>query len=140
MIAYFDTSAVVPLLIEEPASAGAVRLWDEATRIVSTHLLYPEARSALARAQRVGRLSEDQHTLAKHGLESLCRQVDQHIVTALLARRAGQLAEDHALRGYDAVHLAAAEASSDESLVVVSADLDLCAAASALGLNVANLI
>ena len=68
MIAYFDTSAVIPLLIEEPASAGAVRLWDEATRIVSTHLLYPEARSALARAQRVGRLSEAQHTLAKHGL------------------------------------------------------------------------
>ena len=58
---------------------------------------------------------------------------------SLLARRAAQLAEDHALRGYDAVHLAAAEASSDESLVVVSADLDFCAAASALGLSVADL-
>ena len=57
MIAYFDTSALIPLLIDEPASVRAARLWDEAARVVSVRLAYPEARAGLARAGRMGRLS-----------------------------------------------------------------------------------
>src|SRR6201999_2901363 len=46
-----------------------------------------------------------------------------------LARAAGELAERHALRGYDAVHLASALAIEDEGLVVATWDRDLATAA-----------
>ena len=53
MIAYFDTSALVPLVINEPASATFGRLWNEAASVISTRLINPEARAALALAQRI---------------------------------------------------------------------------------------
>jgi hypothetical protein len=139
VIAYFDTSALIPLVIEEPTSSGAARLWDSATRVVSVRLVYPEGRAALAQALRTGRLSSRQLRSAVVELESLDRQLDHVEVTAPLAARAGQLAEDHALRGYDAVHLAAAELLADGDLVVVARDQDLRSAAHDLGLATANL-
>jgi uncharacterized protein len=57
VIAYFDTSAVMPLLIAEPGSDRAAALWDGADRVVSVRLVYPEARAALAQAERLGRLT-----------------------------------------------------------------------------------
>jgi len=48
---------------------------------------------------------------------------------AALARAAGELAERHALRGYDAVHLASAIAIDDPNLVMATWDRDLSAAA-----------
>jgi predicted nucleic acid-binding protein len=54
-----------------------------------------------------------------------------------LARLAGELAERHALRGYDAVHLASALSVGDPELVLVSWDRELAAAAGAAGLNTA---
>ena len=53
-------------------------------------------------------------------------------VTASLAHTAGDLFEIHALRGYDAVHLAAALLIGADALV--SADSDLLTAAAAVGL------
>ena len=53
MIAYFDTFALVPLVINEPASATFGRLWNEAASVISTRLIRPEARAALALAQRI---------------------------------------------------------------------------------------
>jgi hypothetical protein len=139
MIAYFHTSALMPLLIEEPTSATAAQLWDGAGRVTSIRLLYPEARAALAQAHRMGRLSSRQLRSAVGGLESLDRQLDHIELTATLAARAGQLGEDCELRGYDAVHLAAVELIADKDLVVVAGDQDLRSAAHALGLATANL-
>lgn len=76
MIAYFDTSALIPLLIEEPTSVVAARFWDDATRLASVRLLYPEARAALALAHRMERLTSSQLRAAVGGLELLDRQVD----------------------------------------------------------------
>lgn len=134
MIAYFDTSALIPLLIEEPASVVAGRLWDAAARAVSVRLVYPEARAVLARAARLGRISPAGSRAAVSGLEELDRQLYHIEVTALLAARAGHIAEALALRGYDAVHLAAAESVADGELVVVTGDLALGSAADALGM------
>ncbi len=39
MWSYFDTSAIVPLLIDEGSTDRCVRLWDEASRIVGARLL-----------------------------------------------------------------------------------------------------
>ena len=47
MIAYFDTSVIIPLLIGEPTTDQCTRLWNDATRIVCARLAYPEARAAV---------------------------------------------------------------------------------------------
>jgi hypothetical protein len=139
MIAYFDTSAVIPLLVAEPPTEAVGRLWDSATRVASVRLLYPEARAALAQAQRIGRLTSRQLATAVAELGALDAQFDHVEITAGLASRAGALAEAAALRGYDAVHLAAAESIADGDLVMVAGDTALNAAAGALGLATANL-
>lgn len=138
MIAYFDTSAVVPLLVQEPTTGQCSRLWDEATRVLTVRLSYPEARAALASAQRSDRLTRSQLTAAVAELENLLEQVDIIEVGDDLARTAGDLAQRHGLRGYDAVHLAAALVAADDDLVLVTGDADLAPAAADAGLAVAR--
>lgn len=138
MIAYFDSSAVVPLLIDEPGSEVALQLWLGADRVVSVRLTYVEVRAALGRARRAGRTSVSYgRTLAL--LESLHRDMMKLDVDDQLVRRAGELADERALRGYDAVHLAAAVQVADADTLFVSGDRALCAAARDLGLHVTEL-
>lgn len=138
MIAYFDTSALIPLLIDEPGSSRAGRVWDLADHVASVRLIYTEARAALAQAARLGRLVSADLAPTLDGLERLYGQLDLLEVDDLLVRRAGELAQLHALRGYDALHLAAAERVQGETTIVVTGDSDLVAAASTLGLAVAD--
>jgi uncharacterized protein len=137
VIAYFDTSAIVPLLVEEPATEHWKRFWDEATRIVSARSIYPEASAALARAARMGRLSPTQMVRATAELDDLVTQVDFVEITEDLARTAGRFAQIHGLRGYDAVHLAAGVMVADHDTVFVTGDADLADAAKASGLATA---
>ncbi|MHB1782768.1 MAG: type II toxin-antitoxin system VapC family toxin [Acidimicrobiales bacterium] len=139
MIAYFDTSAVVPLLVDEPASERACLLWDQAERIAVSRLLYAEGRAALAMASRTGRISRSGLRRSVDGLERLCSQTDVVEPSQAVVRRAGALAEAHGLRGYDAVHLASAETLADVEVVLVAGDGALCRAASALGIAVGPL-
>jgi uncharacterized protein len=139
VIAYFDTSAAVPLLIAEPGSARAASLWDSADRVVSVRLIYPETRAALAQAERLGRVTARQLRDAVTQLDSLVEEIDLVEVDDALARRAGELAEVRRLRGYDAVHLAAADRVRDRDLVVIAGDGALLDAATAEGLMVAEL-
>lgn len=57
MIGYLDTSAFVPLLIDEPTSAACRRFWDDADEVVSSRPRYVETAAALAQARRLGRRS-----------------------------------------------------------------------------------
>ncbi len=138
MIAYFDTSALIPLVIEESGSDVAARLWDGADHLVSVRLIYAEARAALALAARIGRVRSRQLSRLVEDVESLYLQLDRLDVDEALVRRAGQLAQKFALRGYDAVHLAGAERLDDPQLVLVTGDGALLDAASGLGLTTAN--
>ncbi len=138
MIAYFDTSALIPLLVEEPGSERSGRVWDAAEHVTSVRLIYAEARAALAQAARLGRVAADELTVAIEELDHLYGQLDLLEVDDLLVRRAGELAQRHALRGYDAVHLAAAERVRNGTTVMVAGDGDLCAAAERMGLAVAR--
>ncbi|MFZ4812525.1 MAG: type II toxin-antitoxin system VapC family toxin [Ilumatobacteraceae bacterium] len=137
MIAYFDTSAIVPLIIEEATSPTCRRLWNDATRVASSRLLYPETRAALARAERLGRLTTRQLATAVGELESLIEQIDVIEVSPDIAHAAGELAQRFGLRGYDAVHLAAALAMNDDDVVLVTGDHDLASAAKAAGMATA---
>jgi hypothetical protein len=139
VIAYFDTSAVIPLLVDEPGSATAGRLWDEADHVVSVSLGYAEARAALAQAHRLRRLSATGLRRSVADLGELYSQIDRVAVSDDLVRRAGDLAERHALRGYDAVHLAAGLVVADAETVFVSGDHALRRAAHAAGLATVGL-
>ncbi|MCY3952950.1 MAG: type II toxin-antitoxin system VapC family toxin [bacterium] len=138
MIVYFDTSAIIPLIIDEPGSPLCERFWNDATQAVSSRLLYVEARAALARAQRLGRLSLDDSAASVESLDEIASEIASVEVTEGLVRTAGRLAEEEGLRGYDAVHLAAALAVAGTDTVFISGDRELLAAAARLGLAVAQ--
>lgn len=139
MIAYFDTSAIVPLLIDEVGSSEAGQVWDQASRLVSVRLARVEARAALAQAARSSRISTSHLRSSTRELEGLFVQLELVDVDDALVRRAGDLAESQALRAYDAVHLAAALQVVAEDLVLVAGDRALLAAAGSVGLMVAGI-
>lgn len=98
-------------------------------------MLYAEARAAVAAARRTGRLNDLSHRAGVRGLHEVWARIESIEVTELLALRAGELAEAHALRGYDAIHLASAEAVLDDGDVLVVADHQLAEAAALLGIE-----
>jgi uncharacterized protein len=136
LITYLDTSSLLKLLIDESGSEQARTLWDTADALVSAALVVVEARAALAAAERVARLTAAQHTEAKVGLSVLLDALTMVVITDDLIAQAAELADREALRGYDAVHLAAAVTVGAD--VFTSADTALCAAAERHGLHVAN--
>lgn len=136
MITYVDTSTLIKLIVEEPGSESAAQIWAASDSLVSVSLVEVEARAALAAARRAGRLTPAAHRRARAILVQLLEQVDTVEVTHDLVASAGDLAESHGLRGYDAVHLAAARLVGCD--VMSSADTDLCAAAERDGFHIAN--
>jgi predicted nucleic acid-binding protein len=137
VIAYFDTSAIVPLLVVEGGSDAAGEIWDRADRLVTVRLAHVEARAALAQAVRMGRISPTQARFSARELDGLFTQLDLVDIDDGLVRHAGDLAESQGLRAYDAVHLAAANRVDDTDLVVVAGDRALLGAAEAVGMTVA---
>ncbi len=136
MITYVDTSTLLKLLIDEDGSCWAALIWDSTDVLASAALIIVEARAALAAADRGGRLTAAQHGEAKRELAVLVDELSIVETTEDLIARAADLAEQEALRGYDAVHLAAA--LTVEADVFTSADGALCEAAERRGLHVAN--
>ncbi len=127
--AYFDTSVFAKLLLREPGSDRAWESWLSASPPLSCLVTLVEARAAMAAAFRSGRLDRSQHDDAKRALDELWEEVSPITLDRPLVDLAGELAEAHALRGYDAVHLAAALTTGAE--LFVSADSDQLRAAQA---------
>lgn len=123
------------LVLVEPESRSAGEAWSRADRCWSTVALYAEARAAVAAAWRSRRLHDEGRRLSSDLLERLWNGLDRIDVTEALALRAGELAERCALRGYDAIHLASAEAILDEGDVMVVSDTRLAEAAASLGID-----
>lgn len=138
MIVYFDTSALVPLLVEEACSAACGELWDGADAITATRLAHIEAGAALAMAARLGRISEVEAKLGRSVLDDLWPVIDVIELDDALMVEAARLAAVHGLRGYDATHCAAAASASDAEFVAASGDLELLAAWRAEGVTVAD--
>lgn len=107
MTLYLDTSSLVKLYVAEAGSDAVRRLVDDADVVATAAIAYPEARAALARRRREGDLPARAFSAAKRALDDDWPRYLTVDVTAPLCREAGSLAERHALRGYDSVHLAA---------------------------------
>jgi uncharacterized protein len=136
VITYIDTSVLLKLIIDEDGSDRTALIWSSADAVASVSLIAVEARAAIAAAGRGRRLTTAQARDAVGELESLLRVLHVIAVTDELVSAAAELADDEGLRGYDAVHLAAA--LDIGATVFSSADTALCAAAQRRGLHVAN--
>jgi len=124
------------LIIVEDGSDVAAELWDSYPA-ASSVLAYPQARAALAAARRAKRLTARAHDRAVAELDALNAELVIVGVDEALAQRAGELADERALRGYDAVHLASALALGPGETIVVTWDRDLNDAAVGAGIAVA---
>jgi predicted nucleic acid-binding protein len=136
---YFDTSAIIPLLLDERTSPAAERLWVEADRAMSSQLLYAEARAAIARAHRRDRVNPNQRERAVGELHRLIDEIDLIDISDPVVRHAGELADRLALRAYDAMHLSSADLIASSDLIFASGDKPLLQAAEMLGVATANL-
>lgn len=133
-VAYFDSSALVKLVIEEDGSEDAALLWDGADSVLTSRVAHPEVRAALAAAERGARLDAEMHLQAKADWEQLRQSLRLVEVTAHLEREAGELVEQHALSCFDAIHLASAITIAAVPLVVATWDGRMHQAALAAGL------
>ena len=136
-VVYFDSSALVKLLVEEAGSDLAADLWDGCDAAVSSRLAYAEVSAALAAARRNHDLDPRGFASAQRSWTEFWAAVRPVELTARVERSAGVLAGRHALRGADAVHLASAVALDDPALVVVAWDRRLHAGVVAARLAVA---
>ena len=136
-LVYFDSSALVKLVVEEAGSALAADMWDGCDAALSSRLAYPEVRAALAAAGRNHDLNQADLASAEQAWEDYWAAVRPVELTAAVERHAGELARLHALRGADAVHLASAMAVGDPELVLAVWDQRLHAGGRAAHLRVA---
>lgn len=108
MILYCDTSALIKLYVEEIHSTTVAEAIAEADAVATSLLAYPETRATLARAQRDKRLRPSDF---RQALTQFQQDWSSYVVLdthQTLMLHAGELAERHALRGADAIHLASA--------------------------------
>lgn len=145
---FCDSSAIVKRYVNETGSNFVDGLADASSGniILTARITRVEVAAAIARRLKNKSVtaSDAQNALAafQHDLTNNYFTVE---ITPMLLSRATSLATKHALRGYDAVQLAAALEANDERianglspLMLISADTELNAAAQTEGLAVDN--
>ncbi len=137
MIVYLDTSALVKLFVNEPETTLVADTLNVANAVFTHMITYTETRAALAKATRMKRITDQHHTSYKAALENYWDNLDVITLNLPLIKHAGNLAEAYALRGYDSIHLAAAELVFQQHATFTFAcfDKNLNKAASALGIK-----
>lgn len=145
---YLDTSALLKRYAWETGTTWVRQLTDSvlAHDILTVRLTGPEMIAALSRKANTGGITPAEAARAAVQFRLDWQGVYRIIeVSAVLADHAMTLAERHYLRGYDAVHLAAALAAQQgrsafglSPLTFVSADTDQLRAAIAEGLSAEN--
>ena len=106
---YLDTSAIVQLYVDEDGSSLVRKAIEEAETVATSLVTYVEGRAAFSRRCRERILVTSDHDRIVRDFD---REWDRYFVidvTHALIKSAGKLADRHALRGYDAIHLASAD-------------------------------
>jgi predicted nucleic acid-binding protein len=105
---FWDTSAVVPLVIDEPESVRAKRLVDDDPAIAAWWATRTECMSALARLRRERKISSEDEARTKRLLLALAAEWTEIAPGDRLRERAERIFAAHPLRAGDASQLAAA--------------------------------
>ncbi|MCC7360105.1 MAG: type II toxin-antitoxin system VapC family toxin [Anaerolineales bacterium] len=137
MILYLDTSALTKKYIEEAYSADVVALLEQSDLVGASLLARVELPAAVAKAVRMHWLSAADGERALKAFRAEWPSLLAVQVTESLVIRADNLAWEHGLRAYDAVHLSAAliwQEALGEPVTVATFDKQLWQAANAVGL------
>jgi len=108
MIVYLDTSSLVKLYVEEDESSKVDVLVKSSEVTAASLVAYAEARAAFARRFREKAFTTDEYNRLKEFFDKDWSRYFILSVTGDMIRLAGDLAEKHALRGFDSIHLASA--------------------------------
>lgn len=104
---FWDSSAIFPLLLDEPGSRGVEELYGSDPQQTVWCLTEVELTSALTRRLRQGMTSEDAGK-ARERLQTLVERWEEVSALQSVRVRALRLLEIHTLRAADALQLAAA--------------------------------
>jgi uncharacterized protein len=146
-IYYLDSSAVVKRYVAESGSEAVRAICrDEENALFLSELTLVEVSSAFARRAKGGGISEaDRKSYVDLFIGDCARDYALIPADRRVIDRAVALSQAHALHGYDALQLACALVAGDllrtagvEPLQLLSADVELLAAAAAEGLAVAD--
>jgi predicted nucleic acid-binding protein len=110
---FWDSSAVLPLLVDEPGTAAMVALQVEDPAAAVWWLTPVECWSALGRLERERRLTEEGVTAAARLLAEAARRWTEVPPIDRVRDQAARLVRLHPLRAADALQLAAALVLSD---------------------------
>jgi uncharacterized protein len=138
-VRFWDTSAIVPLLVGEPASSAALRAYADDPDILAWWGTETECASALARLERAGSLDAGAVTEALRQLDTLSEAWTEVVPVPPVRRTARRLVRVHVLRAGDALQLAAAVIGAEghpASLPFVTNDTRLALAAEREGFPV----
>jgi uncharacterized protein len=113
MILYLDASALVKRYVAEPGSTDVAAILNQADLAGSALISRAEVAAALAKAVRVGALPEDGAWSALKAFRRDWPDIVRLPISDQLIARADSLAWEYGLRGYDAIHLAAAAVWQD---------------------------
>jgi predicted nucleic acid-binding protein len=141
MILFCDTSALVQLYVDEPASAQLRRLAQDAEAIAVCRIAYVEARAAFARRGHEAPADVPALEQAREALDADWPQYLTIEITQPVVQLAGDYAEAFAPRAYDSVQLAAARTAADAAQDLVGFacfDARLNKAAAILGLDISS--
>jgi predicted nucleic acid-binding protein len=136
---FWDASAVLPLLVDEPGTAAMVALQVEDPAAAVWWLTPVECWSALGRLERERRLTEDGVTAAARLLAEAARRWTEVPPIDRVRDQAARLVRLHPLRAADALQLAAALVLADfdpATLPFVTLDDRLASAARREGFSV----
>jgi uncharacterized protein with PIN domain len=107
-VRFWDTSAVVPLCVVEPATPQVRQLVAHDPSLVVWWATRTECISALTRRRRDGHLSAQTEQRARRALSALAAEWSEVLPSDPLRLRSERLLAVHALRAADAFQLAAA--------------------------------
>lgn len=139
MILYLDASALVKRYVDEPGSVEVNQAISQAEVTGTALVSRAEVVAALAKAVRVGALTQEGAARCLQAFRDEWVDLVRVQVTEFVIARADVFAWEHSLRGYDAIHLAAASVWQDmmgKPVMMATFDRHLWAAAQRVGLAV----
>ncbi len=100
---------MIKLYVEEERREIVFEAVEEAETVATSTVAYAEARSGLARRFREGHFTNEEYRRMIDRLNDNWKTYDRLTVSNSVSRLAGEMAERHALRGFDSIHLASAK-------------------------------
>ena len=117
---FWDASAVVPLIVDEPRRAALLRLIEEDGDLLVWWGTPVEVASALARREWERELTADIASAAFDALHEISASWHEVVPSDAVRRTAARLLRSHALRAADSLQLAAALVAADHDARTLS--------------------